>query len=83
MGVICHESMAGFPRICIFLLDADGYAYGGHLPVGGIVLHSVTIMIVVIEKVDMIRKWDDSVTSLCLPHTVGRITYKTDDHKNN
>ena len=62
MGVICHEADGKVsPHLHFSFSDADGYSYGGHLPVGGIVLHSVTVMIMVIEKVDMIRKWDDSV----------------------
>jgi predicted DNA-binding protein with PD1-like motif len=61
-GVICHESDGKVsPHLHFSFSDADGYAYGGHMPVGTKVLHGVTVFIMVIDKVDMIRKWDDSV----------------------
>jgi len=61
-GVVCHETDGKVsPHLHFNFSDADGYAYGGHLPVGTIVLHEVTVMIVIIDKVDMIRKWDESV----------------------
>ena len=41
--------------------DPDGFARGGHLPGKNLALEDVTIMVGVISKVDMVRKWDDSV----------------------
>ena len=58
-GVVCHEADGKVsPHLHYSFTDSDGYAYGGHMAVGNVVLHEVIVTILVIESVDMIRKWD-------------------------
>lgn len=61
-GIICHE-FAGNVSVHLHysFTDPDGFAHGGHMPTGTIVLSKVTIMIGVVENIEMGRKWDDSV----------------------
>jgi len=61
-GIVCHND-AGEVSIHAHysFTDPDGYAYGGHLPKGTKVLHDATIMLGIVEEIEMARKWDDSV----------------------
>ncbi len=61
-GVVCHQEDGELSlHMHYSFTDPDGFATGGHLPDGSIALNAVTIMVGVIDKVDMLRKWDDSV----------------------
>ena len=61
-GIICHNDSGEVSlHLHYSFTDPDGFAHGGHLPEGTIVLDKATISIGVLEGVDMARKWDDSV----------------------
>lgn len=61
-GVICHENSGKISIHAHYsFTDPDGYAHGGHLPEGSMVLHDAVVIVGVVEEIDMARKWDESV----------------------
>jgi predicted DNA-binding protein with PD1-like motif len=61
-GVICHDAQDAVSlHMHYSFTDPDGFAHGGHLPEGTLVLDKATVMIGVLEGIDMARRWDDSV----------------------
>lgn len=61
-GIICHNDEGKVsPHIHFSMSDELGCAWGGHMVEGNIVLLTVEIVIGVIDKVDMVRKFNEEV----------------------